>query len=126
MKTRHLYRFLAIYTLVIALNAFGGGIYGITGARELPAEWLQHTPFNSYLIPSLFLLIVVGGMSLLTSVSLFKRSSWAWSLSLYTGILLVLWIIVQVAMIGYVSWLQPAIFISGLVICSAALKLPKA
>ena len=36
-------------------NAVGGGIYGLSGAPGVPVEWLEHTPFPSYVIPSLIL-----------------------------------------------------------------------
>lgn len=41
---------------IVALNAAGGGIYGLTGAPDVPAAWLQGTPFTSHLVPSLILL----------------------------------------------------------------------
>src|SRR5690242_15281521 len=35
-----------------ALNAFGGGYYGLSGADGIPTEWLQGSPFSDYLVPS--------------------------------------------------------------------------
>ena len=46
---------------IIALNALGGGFYGMMGAKEIPIEWLKGSPFKSYFIPALFLFVVVGG-----------------------------------------------------------------
>jgi hypothetical protein len=34
----------------IALNALGGGIYGLSGAVDVPTEWLAGSPFESYLV----------------------------------------------------------------------------
>jgi len=36
--------FMASVLLIIALNAFGGGAYGIAGARDLPLGWLSGVP----------------------------------------------------------------------------------
>src|SRR5688572_18549002 len=107
---------LGVLLLIIALNAFGGGYYGLSGAKDVPLEWLEGSPFKSYFIPALFLLIVIGGACLLTSILVFIQSRHAISLSIFCGLLLIGWILIQVAIIGYISWMQPAVFISGLVI----------
>lgn len=44
-----------------ALNAAYGGYYGLSGAKGVPLEWLSGSPFRDYFIPSLILLVVVGG-----------------------------------------------------------------
>lgn len=54
-------RALIALELVVALNAIGGGIYGLAGAKDVPQEWLQGSPFHSYLLPSLVVLVAVGG-----------------------------------------------------------------
>src|SRR4051812_27480018 len=41
--------------LLVALNAFGGGYYGMAGAPNVPTEWLEGSPFTSYFLPSLIL-----------------------------------------------------------------------
>jgi len=54
-------RTLGVLHALMALNAVGGGLYGLTGAEGVPRTWLDGTPFNSYLVPSLILLLVVRG-----------------------------------------------------------------
>ena len=44
-----------------ALNAFGGGYYGMQGAEGVPLEWLEGSPFKDYFLPGLILFAVVGG-----------------------------------------------------------------
>jgi hypothetical protein len=44
-----------------ALNAFAGGYYGMSGAEDVPKEWLEGSPFDNYFIPGFVLFIVVGG-----------------------------------------------------------------
>ncbi|MDF2438993.1 MAG: hypothetical protein K0Q95_3369 [Bacteroidota bacterium] len=114
-----------IVLLIIAANAFGGGFYGMAGAKDVPVEWLEGSPFKSYFIPSLFLFAVIGGTCLLASISMFRNSKNARRLSFICAGLLFGWIAVQVAIIGYVSWMQPAIFISAIAITTIAFQLPK-
>ena len=42
-----------------ALNAFGGGAFGLSGARGIPTEWLEGSPFADYVVPSLILVVAV-------------------------------------------------------------------
>jgi hypothetical protein len=116
---------LGIINLVLALNAFGGGTYGILGAKDVPSAWLAGSPFKSYLIPSLFLFIVVGGFCLVTSILLFRNSNWARRMCFVSGMILLAWIAAQMAIIGYVSWLQPAVAFCAASIILLAFTLEK-
>jgi len=115
---------LAILLLIIALNAFGGGYYALAGAKDVPLEWLKGSPFKSYIIPGLFLFIVVGGLCLFTSIALITRKLYDRTLSFICGILLILWIVIQVRLIGYVSWMQPAVVVAGIIVLLLAWQLP--
>lgn len=107
-----------------ALNAFGGGYYGLSGAAGVPVEWLEGSPFTDYTVPSLILLIVVGGSLLVAAVAVFARSGIARASALTAGTIVLVWIVVQVAIIGYVSWMQPATAIGGLLILLLSGMLP--
>jgi hypothetical protein len=65
--------FLGTLLAFFALNAFGGGYYGMAGAEGVPLELLEGSPFSSYFIPSLILFLVVGGVSLFASIAVFAR-----------------------------------------------------
>ena len=41
-----------------ALNAFGGGVYGLSGAEGVPLELLEGSPFKTYFVPSLILMAI--------------------------------------------------------------------
>jgi hypothetical protein len=118
---------LGILLFIIAINAFGGGYYGMAGAEAVPTEWLEGSPFKTYFLPALFLFAVVGGSCLVASISAFGNFVQTRVLSISCGCLLLLWITAQVLIIGYVSWMQPAIFISAIIIIFLAnsLKHPK-
>jgi hypothetical protein len=108
-----------------ALNAFAGSYYGLAGAKGVPREWLEGTPFSDYFIPSLILGIVVGGSFLLATMAVFR--GWARARELVLGAVAIVlgWLAVQVAMIGYVSWMQPATAVGAGLILILAWKVPR-
>lgn len=101
---------------LVALNAFAGGYYGMTGAKGIPTEWLKGTPFRDYFIPSLILLVGVGGASLIAAIAVFARLRMARLAAFSAVAILFVWLTAQIAIIGYVSWLQPAIALVGVII----------
>lgn len=107
---------LGVLLAFVALNAFGGGYYGMSGAKDVPLEWLEGSPFKSYFFPSLFLFVVLGGFSLYSSIAVFRNWKYARITALLCGILMLSWIGVQVAIIGYISWMQPATLIAGIIV----------
>ncbi|MGZ5243189.1 MAG: hypothetical protein ACXWDO_08430 [Bacteroidia bacterium] len=115
---------LGVLLLFLALNAFGGGYYGMAGAKDIPLEWLDDSPFRNYFIPSLVLFVLVGGSALVSGIMVLRRHQQARSAAFVCGALVLLWLIAQVAIIGYVSWMQPTTALLGFVILSLAWKLP--
>lgn len=107
-----------------ALNAFGGGFYGLSGAEGVPLELLEGSPFRTYFVPSLILFVVVGGSFLFAAIAVFSGSRVARLSALGAGAIVLVWIVVQVGIIGYVSWLQPVTAMSGLLVLVLAALLP--
>lgn len=99
--------FLGCLLAFSALNAFGGGIYAIMGAENVPVEWLKGSPFTSYFVPGLILFFIVGGSFLTSSVLMFLNSKHAFKASYFSVFIVFIWLVVQVSIIGYVSWMQP-------------------
>ncbi len=93
---------------LIALNAWGGGYFGLSGAPGVPTAWLEGTPFQSYFWPSLILLVGVGGTMAGAALSVARGRPRALWWSALAAVVLLGWIATQLAIIGYVSWLQPA------------------
>lgn len=111
-------------TGVGAVNAFGGACYGLAGAVGVPREWLEGSLFSDYTIPSIVLGAVVGGSFLLAATAVFGRWRSARVLAAAAGVIVLGWIAVQVAIIGYVSWMQPVTAAWGVAILIAARLLP--
>lgn len=107
---------LGVLLAFAALNAFGGGYYALSGAKGVPPEWLNDSPFKSYFIPGLFLFFIVGGSFLTAAVLVFARSRHARRASILSVVIVYAWLAVQMLIIGYVSWMQPVTALTALLI----------
>ncbi len=89
---------------------------------------LEGSPFKDYLIPGLILLVVVGLFALLVLAGLLRLWKPAWWLSLASGGGLVIWIITEVALLGYLPGsgigMQIAMGVLGLAIVTLTLLAP--
>ena len=115
---------LGILLAFLALNAIGGGYYGMAGAKAVPVALLKGSPFKDYFIPSLFLFVVVGGSALFASIAVFRRMAIAKKAAMISAIIVIIWLAVQVGIIGYISWMQPLTALVAVIIFILSLKLP--
>ena len=72
----------------------------------------------------LILAVVVGGTLLAAALAQARRARFAPGLSFAAGAILVGWIAIQVAMLGYHSALQPLMFVVGALVLFLALARP--
>jgi hypothetical protein len=93
---------------LLALNAFTGGYHAMRGAPGVPVEWLEGSALSSYFIPGLILFVIVGGAAAAAAVAVFIKHHRALGFAKLAGWILVVWLIEQLVIIGFVSWLQPA------------------
>jgi hypothetical protein len=114
-------RWLVALEGVIAVNAVGGGVYGLTGAKDVPLEWLEGSPFDSYLIPSLVLLILVGGSMAVACALLVAGHRRAIEASIVAACILLGWLAVEITIIPF-SWLQPVFALLGLLLLALAVS----
>lgn len=127
---------LALYPLVLILvllgisAAFGGCVLMFSPATfGIPPDWLAETPFRGFFLPGLILLLFNGVFPLLAALGLLLRPQWrwanalniyrdrhwGWTYALFSGIIVIVWITVQITMVEY-SILQPAYIAVGLLI----------
>lgn len=111
---------IGILLSAICINAFGGGYYGMSGAADIPKEWLKGSAFNSYFVPSLFLFVVIGESCLLGAIMAFRNSRYTRTISFFCSIVLLIWILIQIQIIGSVSWLQQAVVVVALIVFGLA------
>ena len=102
---------------------------------KLSVDMLQGTPFTNFLIPGLVLFLFVGIFPILVSYGLLRQPSWqwaeainvckkyhwSWTASWAAGIIMLIWIIVETSLLGYVSFLQPVITVWGVAIITLTL-----
>lgn len=133
MKRPFLLYLLCAAHILLGLSATAGG--GMLFLRPdgsllgMEPEWLDPSPFSTYLIPGLLLFTVVGLFPLVTvagllakpdwswanTLNIYSNRHWAWAYSLYSGIIVITWITVQLMMTQY-FWLQPVMIFTGLFI----------
>jgi hypothetical protein len=114
---------LAVVDGFVALTAIGGGVALVLGleATRFGPEWLEGTPFRSYLVPGLLLSLAVGGSAAVATVATIV--GWHGGLlSALAGLVLVGWIVGEVAILN-----QPAptrtegvYFVAGLLVLALA------
>ena len=134
---------LAVYLLWFLLIFLGiGGMYGgamliadPSGVKiQFPPGTIERLPFPNYFIPGVILLLGMAGLPLLTAFALWNQPNWkwpmflniypeqhwAWTFSLYTGIILAIWINVQIYIVGAIGQIQPfyGLYAVALIICT--------
>ena len=96
-----------------ALSAVGGGVALMTGLIPRQPSWVQHTDFSSQYFPGVILMAVVGGSSLIAALAMMKRTV-AWQLSsILAGVIMVVWIVGEIASIRGFHFLQVIYFVTG-------------
>jgi hypothetical protein len=89
-----------------ALSAISGGVLGVmANGAGVPLEYLQDTPFTSYVIPGLILGVVIGGTQGLAAITTQRQHPRSAIASTVAGFGMIIWIFVELAITGY-SWLQ--------------------
>jgi len=84
----------------LALTAVAGGIGLLTGANAPALEFLQGSPFSSYTIPGLALLVIVGGCALAATIWMWRRHPFGAPASGLAGVVIIGFEIVEVLVIG--------------------------
>ncbi|NNE28680.1 MAG: hypothetical protein HKN16_03545 [Saprospiraceae bacterium] len=114
---KNLLLILQIFTVIGALPA---GISLITtpdgSGVGIPPEILKNAPFDDFLVPGIALVVFLGLANLIGGYMTWKNHPRAGFAALICGGLMMGFIIIEVAMIGLVSSLQPLFFIVGAVI----------
>ena len=116
---------LGVLLSFVALNAFAGGYYGMSGGQGVPTEWLKGSPFQNYFIPGLILFAIVGGAFLVAAIAVFAHLPFARRAAFISVLTVFIWLGVQIAIIGYVSWMQPTTAVVAIVILLMASLLPE-
>ena len=113
---------LEIATSVTAIPVGWWFITDPTGkSMGLPAGWIEATPFGSYLVPGIYL-FAMNGLAMLLLAGLTVARHWIapW-LTGFLGVGLIIWILVQLAVMPETMFLQWIFLAVGLILGFVAL-----
>ncbi|QQQ80182.1 hypothetical protein IOD16_18420 [Saccharothrix sp. 6-C] len=100
----------------VALNAIAGGFGFLGGGIDMGSTITGRFPLHSPVLAGIALLAVVD-VPMTAAVVLALRRDRRWSVAaMAAGLVLVGWIVVQVAVIRTFSWMQPASVVAGVVV----------
>ena len=131
------YLLLSLVILQALSGIFGGLSLTLSPSGQMlhiPLSVLNKSPFGSFLFPGLILFILLGlfpafiAWALIVKpvwtwpdlLNVYRGIHWAWTYSLYLGIMLVIWILIEIMFIGY-ALLQTIFGLLGAGIIIAAL-----
>ena len=107
--------------VLVAVNAIYGGIGLMRNGMGMPNDWLERTPFSSWLWPGVFLLLVIAVPMTAAAALEMGRSRLAYLASMTAAACQIGWIIAQVALLQRYFFLQPVLLGAGLLIGGLAL-----
>jgi hypothetical protein len=107
----------AVFTGILAVPVGLMFIADPTGSSiGLPPGWIESTPFGSYFLPGLYLFVMNGiGMQVLAALILLRHWSAPW-LTAILGVGLIIWILVQLAVMPETMVLQWVFLATGLIL----------
>jgi len=123
----------------LGIGALGGGVSLIISPGGsllgLPLAALGSSPFNDFLIPGIILTLMLGIFPWLVIFALvdrtenkfcehlntFKDMHWAWTFSIYVGIMLIVWMQTEMMFENGVHWLHCFYMFLALLIIFVAL-----
>ena len=96
------------------LSALSGGI-GLLFANGLgmPLYLLDDSPFDSFIVPGLILLLIVGGTQALAVLLQHRRHPWYPAAAGVAGFGMIIWIYVEVALLPGYAFLMTLYFSTG-------------
>lgn len=111
---------LLVVQLFIAFTSVLGGLALVLGSLSSdlvtvvspPDEFLEGSPFGSFLIPGVILAVVLGGLHAWAAVEMLRQAPWALLLAAAAGYATLIWIFVQMMFIPF-SMLQAVYFAAG-------------
>jgi len=106
-----------------ALSAVGGGIALIAGGLGVPTTLLRHTPFDSFVVPGIFLATVIGGSATIGATALLARWRRALVSSAAAGAIMVGWILGETLLVEGFSWLQGLYLLTGSFVVILSIRL---
>jgi hypothetical protein len=100
-------RGLAVYAAFVAVSAWGGVVGLATGALDMGHELNRRLPFHSPVFGALALAVIVGVPATALARQAARGNRRTGATAVFAGVMLIVWIAVELAFIRQFSWLQP-------------------
>lgn len=111
--------------VVLGLSALLGGFMLVMdpsgAALSIPLDYLEGSPFTDYLIPGIILFVAFGIGSFVVLYAIYRRLVWAWYGAVSLGLGQVIWIAVEMLIMGELQLLHVVYGLLGLVLVGLAL-----
>ena len=121
----------ALGIVLVVLEVFIG-IGGVVSGAMLIADprsglgmglgILEGSPFKDFVVPGIILLLAVGVFPLVVAGAAIGRARWAALGHLAVSVVVLGWIVVELLLLGYLGFLQPAVVVYGVVMLGLALR----
>lgn len=125
-KDRWLPYTLGALQALIGLSAIAGGLRLVMnpgGTGDIPIEWLNQSPFASYLIPGVVLIIAIGFGNVLASIVTFMRKNYSGYVAAAFSVVLIGFMTVEIWFVGLRNFLQPLYLVLGFIGLIIGMKL---
>lgn len=114
------------FIVLLIIVEFFNGLSGLAGGFGLISDptaaslgmelsWLEGTPFRNFLIPGIILFLINGIGNTAAAILSIRKTRCFEITGIVLGVVMMIWIISQVAFIGYKNFLQPLYFSTGLI-----------
>lgn len=114
------------FIVLLIIVEFFNGLSGLAGGFGLISDptaaslgmelsWLEGTPFRNFLIPGIILFLINGIGNTAAAILSIRKTRYFEITGIVLGVVMMIWIISQVAFIGYKNFLQPLYFSTGLI-----------
>ena len=118
MKSTNILPFgTAALLLFVGIAAVAGGLGVILDpsgeSLGVSVDLLINSPFKNFLIPGIVLFTIIGLTNLLVSFLTFKQHLLSGGATIVLGFIMIIWIVLQVYWIGWLTSLQPTFLIIG-------------
>ena len=111
---------LVVLEAFLGVTAVIGGVGLLLGWEKAPVSQLQGSPFGSYLIPGLALMVLVGGSAIVAAAAVWRGQKFGALASAVSAAMILGFEVVEYAVIGYQSGLQVFYVLVGFAILALA------
>jgi len=98
---------LAVYAALVAVSAWGGVVGLATGALDMGNDLNHRLPFHSPAFGAFALALLVGVPATALARQAARGDRQTGATAMFAGVMLIVWIAVELAFIRQFSWLQP-------------------